>query len=336
MTGSFQPRDETELSDTLRGCANEHRRIRVSGGGLVSRNPQEETLGIWMSGISGVVEIRENDLVATARAGTSLEELATELRERGRRFPLRPHDAGGRATIGGAFAAAADGLTGRMGFRARDALLGARAVLANGQRIEVGAKVVKSVAGYDVCKALVGSRGCLAAITELTFRIEPLPEKSLTVAARCAVRPAAHAAVAVADALPFAPAAIVVSPREGAIRIDVLLEGPRAAVDASAAALARAGFAPDPGEWATLTAFAAVDAPRTHSRVVGRASRVTPVDSLPPGTDGYVIDVPRRRFFARVVGAPAAPPPVDPLQERLRAAFDPDALLEAGRGLWAP
>jgi glycolate oxidase FAD binding subunit len=326
-----------ELADTVRGCASEHRRIRISGGGLVARNPGEATLGIWMSGISGVVEIRANDLVATARAGTSLEELDAELRARGRRFPLRPHDAGGRASVGGAFAAAADGLVGRMGFRARDALLGARAVLATGQRIEVGAKVVKSVAGYDVCKALVGSRGCLAAVTELTFRIEPLPEASATLIARCANRTAAHAAVAAADALAFAPAAIVVSPRKEETRVDVLLEGPRAAVDASAAALARAGFTQEGGSWAKLTAFAAVDAPRTHYRAVGRASRATPIDSLPPGTDGYVIDVPRGRFYARIVGtAPPPPPPPDPLLERLRAAFDPDGLLEPGRGLFAP
>jgi glycolate oxidase FAD binding subunit len=336
VTGSFQPRDETELSDTVRGCASEHRRIRISGGGLVSRNPSEGTLGIWMSGITGVVDVRANDLVATARAGTSLEELDGELRERGRRFPLRPHDAGGRASVGGAFAAAADGLVGRMGFRTRDALLGARAVLPSGQRVEVGAKVVKSVAGYDVCKALVGSRGCLAAVTELTFRIEPIPEASLTLVAHCAIRPAAHAAVAVADALPFAPVAIVVSPRDGAIRVDVLLEGPRAAVEASAALLGRAGFERGAGEWAKLTAFAAVDAPRTHYRAVGRASRAAPLDSLPPGADGYVIDVLRGRWYARVVGtAPAAPPP-DPLLARLRAAFDPDDLLEPGRGIAAP
>lgn len=336
MTGAFQPRDETELADTVRGCASEHRRIRISGGGIVARNPSEGVLGIWMSGITGLVDVRANDLVATARAGTSLEELETELRERGRRFPLRPHDVGGRASVGGVFAAAADGLVGRMGFRARDALLGARAVLASGQRVEVGAKVVKSVAGYDVCKALVGSRGCLAAVTELTFKIEPLPEATATLVARCPIRPAAHAAVAAADALPFAPAAIVVSPRKDEIRVDVLLEGPRAAVDASAAVLARAGFKAEAGEWATLTAFAAVDAPRTHFRTVGRASRVTPIDSLPPSADGYVIDVPRGRYYARVVGTAPPTPPADPLLERLRNAFDPDGLLEPGRGLSAP
>ena len=61
-----------------------------------------------MSEQSDIVEIREHDLVATARAGTSLFEIDAELRERGRRFPLKPHDAGDRATVGGSFAAAAD------------------------------------------------------------------------------------------------------------------------------------------------------------------------------------------------------------------------------------
>jgi glycolate oxidase FAD binding subunit len=43
-----------------------------------------------------------------------------------------------------------------------------------------GAKVVKSVTGYDVPKLLVGSLGTLAVLGELTLRLHPLPEAEAT------------------------------------------------------------------------------------------------------------------------------------------------------------
>ncbi|MDZ4688322.1 MAG: FAD-linked oxidase C-terminal domain-containing protein, partial [Planctomycetaceae bacterium] len=38
-----------------------------------------------------------------------------------------------------------------------------------------GGRVVKNVAGYDICKLLVGSRGTLAAITQVTLKLKPRP-----------------------------------------------------------------------------------------------------------------------------------------------------------------
>jgi FAD/FMN-containing dehydrogenase len=336
VSGNFQPRNEAELAETLRGCSAENRRVRLSGGGLVAKSPPDGTLGVWMFGITGIVEIREGDLVATARAGTALFELEQELAERGRRFPLRPHDAGDRATIGGVFAASADGLTARLGFRARDVLLGARAVLANGDRVAVGAKVVKSVSGLDVCKALVGSRGCLAAITEATFRIEAIPEAAQSLAGIFRGNVAAHGAVAAADALPLQPSAIVVSPQEDDLRVDVLLEGPRAAVAEASRRLTRTGFAADKGDWTNLTSYAALDPRTRHVRVVGRAPRAAPLDAVPQGAHSFLVDVLRGRFYAHVEEDRAPPRPFDALRERVRAAFDPSGIFAAGRGLGSP
>lgn len=333
MSGAFQPRNETELGDTLRGCSAEGRRVRLSGGGLVAKKGLGELLGVWMFGISGVVEIRESDLVATARAGTSLFEVAAELRERGRRFPLRPHDSGDRATVGGVFAAAADGLAGRLGFRARDVLLGARAVLATGEVVSVGAKVVKSVAGFDVCKALVGSRGCLAALTELTFRIEAIPEVSTTLTGVFDGHAAAHAALAAAGALALQPSALVASPQEDGVRVDVLLEGPRAAVAEASRRLASKGLAEGEGDWATLTAFAALDPRTSLARVVSPSPREAPLDALPRGADLFLIDVLRGRAYVHAPPESASRREPDPLEERVRQAFDPKGTFAPGRGL---
>ena len=53
-------------------------------------------------------------------------------------------------------------------------------VLADGTIARSGGKVVKNVAGYDLCKLLTGSLGTLAIITEATFRLHPLPQHPQT------------------------------------------------------------------------------------------------------------------------------------------------------------
>jgi FAD/FMN-containing dehydrogenase len=58
-----------------------------------------------------------------------------------------------------------------------------RMLLADGRAIKTGGRVVKNVAGYDLCKLFNGSYGTLGLITELTFKLRPLPAESRTVMA---------------------------------------------------------------------------------------------------------------------------------------------------------
>jgi len=58
----------------------------------------------------------------------------------------------------------------------RDHVIGLRAILADGREIHSGGNVVKNVAGYDVHKLLIGARGSLGIIVEVTFKLLPLPE----------------------------------------------------------------------------------------------------------------------------------------------------------------
>ena len=122
------------------------------------------------------------DLVATAEAGMTLTEFQKRLGERGQWLPVDPPD-DGTATLGGIVAT---GLTGPLtaGFGAlRSFVIGLRAVLADGRSIKAGGNVVKNVAGYDLCKLFTGSCGSLGVITELTFKLRPLPGESRTIVA---------------------------------------------------------------------------------------------------------------------------------------------------------
>ena len=58
-----------------------------------------------------------------------------------------------------------------------------KVTLADGSMIKAGGRVVKNVAGYDLCKLFTGSYGSLGIITELNFKLRPRPACEATVIA---------------------------------------------------------------------------------------------------------------------------------------------------------
>jgi glycolate oxidase subunit GlcD len=122
------------------------------------------------------------DLVATAEAGLTLSAFQKQLGLAGQWLPLDPPD-DGRATLGGVVATGLGGPH-TFGFGPpRSFVIGMRVLLADGRSIKAGGKVVKNVAGYDLCKLFTGSYGTLGLITELTFKLRPSPAESRTVVA---------------------------------------------------------------------------------------------------------------------------------------------------------
>jgi glycolate oxidase subunit GlcD len=122
------------------------------------------------------------DLVCTCEAGMTLQALQTQLAGAGQWLPIDPPD-DGRATLGGIVATGLSG-PGTLGFGApRSFVIGMRVVLADGRTIKAGGNVVKNVAGYDLCKLFTGSFGTLGLITELIFKLRPLPAETRTVVA---------------------------------------------------------------------------------------------------------------------------------------------------------
>src|SRR5205814_3658474 len=67
----------------------------------------------------------------------------------------------------------------------RDYLIGIKVALADGRIVKSGGKVVKNVAGYDLAKVFIGSRGTLGVMAEATFKLRPLPEAEEFIQARC-------------------------------------------------------------------------------------------------------------------------------------------------------
>ena len=127
-------------------------------------------------------------------------------------MPIDPPD-DWRATLGGVVAT---GLGGAQAFGyglPRSFVIGMRVVLADGQSIKAGGNVVKNVAGYDLCKLFSGSYGTLGLITELTFKLRPLPLETRTIIATGSLLSLTAAGRALISGSLFPVAVELLSPR---------------------------------------------------------------------------------------------------------------------------
>ena len=142
-------------------------------------------------------------------------------REHGQRFSLDPP---GDPTLAECLL---DDLSGPLRHRfgtMRDLVIGVTVVLAGRHARELGGKVVKNVAGYDLGKLFCGSRGRLGSVERLALRLHPLPAAARDCRHRAADWRELHRSQLVPSAVDIA---------EG--RMHVLFEGARRAVDAQAA-----------------------------------------------------------------------------------------------------
>jgi glycolate oxidase FAD binding subunit len=142
--------------------------------------PERGGIVLNLSGVVGVVEYEPADLTVTVEAGITLEKLQTVLGQHGQWLPLDPPCAP-EATIGGLLATNASGPVRHSKGTARDLVIGMQFVTSEGDLVKSGGRVVKNVAGYDLAKLQIGALGTLGVITQVTFKLSPLPAATLNV-----------------------------------------------------------------------------------------------------------------------------------------------------------
>ncbi|MCM3670184.1 FAD-binding oxidoreductase [Mesobacillus maritimus] len=170
------PQTESEISEVLKYCNENKRKVQVLGGGTKSSLgfPNETVdLKLCLSEYTGIVEHTVGDMTVTVKAGTRYEELQEYLAQHNQRVALDPSWPE-HATIGGVIAANDSGPK-RLGYgTARDSVIGIRTVYPDGRIIRSGGRVVKNVAGYDMNKLFIGSMGTLGVISEITLKLRPV------------------------------------------------------------------------------------------------------------------------------------------------------------------
>jgi len=131
--------------------------------------------GVNMSEVSCLLEHVPEDMTATVEAGMTLAIFQEHLTKGGQWLPVDPPDPKA-VTVGELLA---NNLNGPRRFgcgTVRDWLIGMAAVLPDGRLIRNGGKVVKNVAGFDLCRLFIGAQNTLGIIVEATFKLQPLPE----------------------------------------------------------------------------------------------------------------------------------------------------------------
>ncbi len=162
-------------------AATGRQRLHAIGGGTaLGEVPAGDVMQIRLDKLNRVIDYPARDMTITVEAGIRMSELTRILSAENQRLPIDVPQAE-QATLGGVIATNWSGPR-RLGCGTmRDYVIGISAIDATGRRFSAGGRVVKNVAGYDLCKLLVGSNGELAIITQVTLKLRPVPETSALV-----------------------------------------------------------------------------------------------------------------------------------------------------------
>ncbi len=176
------PKTSEELSEVLAyAYANQWRVLPCGQGSKLHWGSLAEVdLMISTARLNRLIDHAVGDLTVTAEAGIRLADLQVELAKGGQFLAIDPSYAT-TATLGGIVATGDTGALRQRYGGIRDMLIGLSFVRSDGAIAKAGGRVVKNVAGYDLMKLFTGSYGTLGIISQVTFRIYPLPVAARTV-----------------------------------------------------------------------------------------------------------------------------------------------------------
>ena len=258
-TAALQPTDVGAVRDVVRDAIERRSALRIVGRGtwMNAGRPVHDAQPIALDGLTGIVDYTPGDLTLTARAGTTMAEIAAATASHGQWLALAPWG-GDQGSLGAVAATASAGpLSGAFG-TPRDIVIGLEAVTGAGDVVRGGGRVVKNVAGFDLTRLMIGAWGTLGVLTEVSVRLRGLPERDATVALAVPDTTAALGDLLTRlRAAPIAPLALEILTPELVRRLGIgtgavmlaRLAGNAEVVDAQRAALADLGDVRDvPGD----------------------------------------------------------------------------------------
>jgi glycolate oxidase FAD binding subunit len=331
-TAIVSPQNAEQAAAVLRVCTENRWIVEPAGGGTwLDWGCPPERVDVILSAerLAGITDYNAADLVISVAAGTPLAEVsetvAFDRQMLGMDPPARPG-----ATVGATIATASAGPLRFSVGTPRDQVLGIELVTGDGRVVRLGGRVVKNVAGYDLVRLVVGSRGTLGFITHAHLRLRPAPEGDITALFAAdtvaplvdlALGPAARVWPAAVEI--FGPAMASGLGLERKWTLAIRCRGNEAFTAAAKQRMASLGQATFPDEFEAARLWDALTTLEAHAAVSIRIASL-------PNQLGRLL---------RLAGAPDVPP-AEPWNERSEKQMDEWLLAaHAGNGIvriWRP
>jgi glycolate oxidase FAD binding subunit len=183
----IKPQSVAEVGEIVRRVASAGSAVYPLGGRTLlnlGRPPTKPGTAVDLCRLDQVLDFPARDMTITVQAGIAIRHLQEIAAAENLRLPIDVPLAE-KATVGGAIATNMSGPR-RYGFGTlRDYVIGISVMNDEGQETKSGGRVVKNVAGYDLCKLHVGALGTLGIISQVTLKLKPLPEHQILTALWC-------------------------------------------------------------------------------------------------------------------------------------------------------
>ena len=175
--GVVFPKTTEEVSKILKLCNSFSIPVVPFGAGTSLEGQvvgNDKGITISLENLNQILEVNSADFDCTVQAAVTRIKLNDYLKDQGVFFPIDP---GADATIGGMCSTSASGTMAVKYGTMRTCTMGLKVVLPNGEIISTGGRAKKTSAGYNLTNLFIGSEGTLGVITEITLRLNPIPEE---------------------------------------------------------------------------------------------------------------------------------------------------------------
>lgn len=225
----MKPENEATLAEMMQAADGA---LHIIGGGTRDIGVPVEGDVLSTANLSGVTLYEPGALTLVAQAGTPVAEIEAVLAAERQRLAFEPMDhrallgTSGTPTIGGVVAANVSGPRRIQVGACRDSLLGVRFVDGSGRILKNGGRVMKNVTGYDLVKLMAGSWGTLGILSEVSLKVQAIPEAQATLVGHGFDAKAAITAMSAALGSPYdlTGAAFVSGRGEAMVRVEGLAE----------------------------------------------------------------------------------------------------------------